>query len=883
MVEVIRIEGVKEDADIIQSNLEVFLPHYPIFVINIEKVLYNFIEELELNDRLLFRLKIVKEIDFTGISVMLKDKNTEDILIDNITSLSNLIDGIDEYMVKSCNLIIDTEDNDFISEITQALIYLNIELEVMMKKEKNDRKILNAFRKQFDKIRVSVISGEKALCKLDVNDEFLHEKNALLNTFNDIENDLEKAKDRSLNISVMATKKTGKSVIVNSFLNEQYAPTSLEIPTPNTCIYKKSKDGNIRLKYGGADMLFKNPDDMYKYTYNEFKKAQNDKEHGYTIDDMEIYYTDANNDFASFTVIDTPGSNYALAKNPLNGENVHKKIAFKWIKKSDVVLFLINYSSYLSTDEDELLERIKLEFQKQNKFYSLVIVVNKLDEMYISECENKSVVRFLDYIRCKLNDLGYRGFVVMGTSARSYFDIIKVCKIDRDIIKFLGEKIPIEKLKGSQLRARLKKLKEKFIGKNEMNTLSFVDEQLEKLECFYGLKGYDLNTLREKSGVPSLINYTTYIALHKAHFEVYGALIRSIDEKYLKVKNKGIMYSLMDLKKGKIDEIKENGIMLQNILNCFESIKRDMEDKLSFENFKTNFINNIQISKDKGLNYILNICENRIDEFFMKLMLKNSEQLIKLKNKTMNLDLPVNNRVLNEDMDIIIEKIFKELIIELEIKLFSLNEAENKMKSLIQTFNEIIRKEYKLKDFKIDVPKIDAPQIDVPNIEQYYKKMLQVYMPITYITDNIVKGKMLDTIEIQGSAISKLFNIFRKNRNETYTINCKNLQKIKSEYAEHFIYNTNTEYYHCYNLLRTNLLSCVNNYKSQIDEYFKSIKTTYESIVSDVFSELSHLETNTEKQLTHLDMKIQFYNEIHKINKNFINEWDIIRDVNQND
>ena len=431
MVEVIKIEGVKEDADIIQSNLEVFLPHYPIFIINIEKVLYKFIEELEVNDSLLFRLKIAKEIDFTGISVMLKDKITEDILIDNITSLSNLIDGIDEYMVKNCNLIIDTEDNDLISEITQALIYLNIELEVMMKKEKSDRKLLNAFRRQFDKIRLSVVKGEKALYNLDVIDELLHEKHDLITTFNDIENDLEKARERSLKISVMATKKAGKSVIVNSFLNEQYAPTSLEIPTPNTCIYKKSKDGNIRLLYGAEDILFKNPEDMYKYTYNEFKKAQNDKEHGYTIDDMEIYYTDENNSLTSFTIIDTPGSNYSLAKDSSSGENIHKKITFKWIEKSDVVLFLINYSSYLSTDEDELLKSIKLEFEKHNKFYSLVVVVNKLDDMFISECENKSVVRFLDYIRCKLNDLGYSEFVVMGTSARSYFDIIKVCRIDR--------------------------------------------------------------------------------------------------------------------------------------------------------------------------------------------------------------------------------------------------------------------------------------------------------------------------------------------------------------------------------------------------------------------------------------------------------------------
>ncbi|MEK6266851.1 MAG: dynamin family protein [Clostridium sp.] len=868
-MEVIKIEGVKEDAYIIQSNLEVFLPHYPIFIINIEKVLYKFIEELEVNDSLLFRLKIAKEIDFTGISVMLKDKITEEILIDNITSLSNLIHGIDEYMVKNCNLIIDTEDNDLISEITQALIYLDIELDVMMKKEKSDRKILNAFRRQFEKIRASVVKGEKALYNLDVIDEFSHEKHALLTTFNDIEDDLEKARDRSLKISVMATKKAGKSVIVNSFLNEQYAPTSLEIPTPNTCIYKKSKDGNLRLIYGEADILFKNPEDMYKYTYNEFKKAQNDKEHGYTIDDMEIYYTDENNSLTSFTIIDTPGSNYSLAKDSSSGENIHKNITFKWIEKSDVVLFLINYSSYLSTDEDELLKSIKLEFEKHNKFYSLVVVVNKLDDMFISECENKSVVRFLDYIKCKLNDLGYSEFVVMGTSARSYFDIIKVCRIDSDIIKDLGEMEPIEKLKGSQLRARLKTLKEKFIGKNEMSTLSFIDDQLEKLECFYGLVDYDLNTLKEKSGVPSLVNYTTYIAMQKAHIEVYGALIRSIDEKYLKVKNRSILHTLMDLKKEMIDEIQENGIMLQNITNSFESIKRDMEEKLSFEDFKSNFINIIQTSEDKALQHVSKSCENKINEFFMKLMLKNSEELKNLKNKTMDIDLSINNRRLNEEMNTITEKFLKELNIELVIKHIQLKDAESKMKSLMQTFSEIIRKEYNLKDFNIEVPKID----------QYYKKMLQVYIPTTYNTDSIVKEKLLNTIQIHRNSISKLFNLFTKNIYETYTINSKELQRIKSESAEYLIYNTNNEYCQYYELLRSNLLNCVNDYKSQIDEFFKNMKTTFESIVSDVFKDLSDSKVNIEKQLTQLYINLHFYNEIYRISKDFIKEWNIIRDM----
>jgi hypothetical protein len=864
----IKIERVNEDADVIQKSLEETLINYPIFILNTEKPLYQFIEELEVDDSLLFRLNIAKEIKFSNISVTLKDKFTDDTLLDNINSLSHLIESIDENIIKNCSLIIDTEDNSLISEIIQALIYLNIDLEVMMKKEKSDRKLFNAFRRQFEKIRTSVVIGKKSLYNLDSIDDFFHEKDTLLNTFYDIENDLEKARERDLNISVMATKKAGKSVVVNSFLNEQYAPTSLELPTPNTCIYKRSKDEKIRLLYGGADFLFKNAEEVYKYIYNEFKKAQNDIEHGYTIDDMEIYYKSYNRDFTSYTVVDTPGSNYALAKDTVSGENIHKRITYSWIEKSDVVLFLINYSNYLSVDEEEFFKSIKSEFEKHNKFYSLVVVVNKLDEMFMSECENKSIVRFLDYIRCKLNDIGYKGFVVMGTSARSYYDIINVCKIDSHSMSSLGETVPIENLKGPLLRARLKALKKLYIGKNVMSALSFIDDQLENLECFYGLENYDFDTLKEKSGMPNLINYTKYIALQKAYIEIYGSLIRNIDDKYVKIKNFSIINSLMASKKDMSGQIREIENILNSIINNFQLIQLDMESKLSFEELKVNLLNIIQISFDKRLKYIFNFCEDRINQIFMKLLLNNSEQLGRLKNKAMDIDLSISNKILNEELDIIVESFLKSLNIELDKKQKYIKEAEDKMKRLLQMFSEIIRKEYDLKGFNIQLPKID----------QDYKKILKVKLPEAYTADCIVKEKLIDSIEFRGNGISKLLNYFIKNRYGIYTINSKQLDSIKGEYVENVKNNIKNKYYISYNLLKTNLLTYLNSYKEHIDQDFNSVKDTYQNIITDILRDLTESKMNIENQLTSLEIKLQFFYEIDNMIKGFLDNWDIVRD-----
>jgi hypothetical protein len=877
MMKVIKIQGIKEDTNAIRKELEIVSQQYPVFILNSEKPLYEFIEELELGDSLLFRLKIAKEIDFADTPVVLNDRITDANLLDKVTSLSNLLEQInllekvDGKIINSCRLVIDTKDNSLISEFVQAFIYLDINLEVMMKKEITDRKLFNAFRKQYDKIRNSVVNGEKALYNFEAADEFLEEKGTLLHTLNDIEYNLEKARERDLNVSVMATKKAGKSVVVNSFLNEQYAPTSLELPTPNTCIYKKSKDDNIRMLYGGKDILFKNAEDVYKYTYKEFKKAQRDRANGYTIDDMEIYYNNSNNELTAFTVVDTPGSNYALARDAESGENIHKKITYQWVQKSDVVLFLINYSNYLTIDEEEFFKNIKSEFEKHDKFYSLVVVVNKLDEMFISECENKSVVRFLDYIRNKLMELGYKDFIVMGTSARSYYDTLKVSKIDSATSASLGEKVPIGELKGSILRARIKNLKKHFIGQDEMRALSFIDDQLERLECFYGLDNYDLDTLRDKSGMPNLVNYTRHIAVQKAYLEVYGLLIRSIDEKFVKIRNSSVVNNLMACKQVKSEQIREISEMLENIISSFKYIELDMKGKgkLSFDGLMTNLSDNIEKSLDKRLTYISNICEDRVDEFFMKLMVKQSEQLKKIKNKAMDIDLYISNRFFNEEMDKITEDFLKELNEELDKKHKYIKDAEGRMKGIVQTFSEIIKKEYDLKDFNINVPKIS----------QDYKNSLIVRLPSNYNPNSALKEKIIDSIEIQETTMNKLLGFFMGNRNEVYAVNSRQLQGIKEVFTKEVKNSIMDEYRNSYDLLRANLTAFIDDNKQQLEEQFNTIKDTYQNIVEDILKGLTESKASIEHKLASLEVKLQFFRQLDSITSDFVNEWSSIREL----
>jgi hypothetical protein len=866
-MKVIRINGTKNDSVMIQDALEEFLCYNPVFIINKDKELYKFIEELEIDDSFLYILKVAKEIEFNKFSVELKDKANDTIVKSGITCLSQLLEELYDDKISLCQLVIDTDDMMIVSEVMQALIYLNIDLEVMMKKEKRDREIVNAFKQSFHRIKNTVLNAKRAVNSIVVIDELVSEKEAVMDILHGIEVDLDRAKERDLNIAVMATKKAGKSVVVNSFLEEQYAPTSIELPTPNTCIYKKSIDNRIHLIYGQQQLHFDSPEDVYKYTYNEFKRAQGDSEIACTIEDMEIHYTNNRNDFAAFTVIDTPGPNYAGANSVESGENMHKKSAYQWIEKSDVVLFLVNYSNYLSSDEEQFFNDIKHEFEKYDRFYSLIVVVNKLDEMYMSECENKSVVRFLDYIKCKLHDLGYKGVIVMGTSARTYFDSVKVAAIDSAELRNLGEVTMIGQLKGDALRSRLKKLKRKYIGKGLMTVLSFVDDQLEKLECFHGLEDVSLDTLKEKSGMPRLKDYTTYIAIQKANTELYAALIRSIDEKFVRIRNMDLVKSLIDAKIEKQDEIVEIENMLQMMMESFASIEDEITEKLSFEKLQDNLFNEIRASRDSRIGQVSEIYESRIDDFFMRLRYKDSEELRAMKDTGFDIDFSIDNKIIEEELDRIIDNFLSEANKDLDQKEKYFKEFDARIKDMIYTFSEKIKKEYDLQDF----------DITVPNIEHALSRKSLVRIPKVDLGNIIVQDEVLNSIEFKQNIIEKVFSNIMDKKIGTYIMDSGQLREAKANWLQLVKKSIRGEYVASYSILEGNFLSCINELKEQIDKSADSLTSTYKNLFSEILNDLSTSKMDVEQQMIYLDAKLQFLNQMEEKMWAFTEVWSEIR------
>ncbi|MHC1721436.1 MAG: dynamin family protein [Clostridiaceae bacterium] len=850
-------ESIKEyKDDIIKMNV--------IFILNEDIPLFEFIENLTLDGNLLYNLRIANEVDFIKIPMALEDKFNDEQIGSKISSLSEMLEHINENDFKNYRAVFDTDDKNFISKINQALIYLEIELEVMMKKEKKDRMILDAFRKQYESMRYSVEKDAQKLQLTEVADEFANEKNEYVEVLFEIEEDLEKARERELKIAVMATKKAGKSVIVNSFLREQYAPTSLELPTPNNCIYKRSKDNTLRLIYGENSILFRNPKDIYLYLLKEFKKAQIDKASGYTLGDMEIQYVGTGNNIGNYTIIDTPGSNYVPAKKYESSDNRHKKLAYKWIEIADVVLFLINYSNYLTMDEEEFFRDVKKQFENMNKFYSLIVVVNKLDEMYISEFENKSVVRFLDYIRYMLYELGYKGFVVIGTSARTYFDSLRVEKLDEESSCKIKDYVPIKTLKGDMLRKRMKILKNLYVGMPEMSVLSFADDQLANLEWFHGFKDYSLDDLYKKSGIPNLERYTVYIAMQKANLELYSEIIRDIDEKYVKISNKSKINKMTTSRYENLEQIKEIGDMIQQISERFGIIKNDISGKLNFQGFQEKLFSEIKFEMDQILDHMLDIGEARIDEYFMKLLLKPSEELKNIKSRTLEIEFSINNKLFASEIKEMIKKPVDLLNEEVYNKEVLIKKAESHMKDIVENFSYIVRREYKLRDFNITVPKMD----------QEFKNSIILNMPELDINDNTIKEKIYESIEFKASATQNIFNSFRKEKQGTYCINSQKLRKINKDYIEQL---RNGEYSQFYDALIVMLSKSMDENSRYLFEVFKNILSVYENILSDILKSMDLIKEKSEKEVFVLDNYLEFYSGVEEQIHDFSENWEAVR------
>lgn len=615
-MKIVELKGTDlvNDKDLIISNIK---EQDIYFVYTGQKMLYEYIDDLKLSSPALCKLKIFRELTPICVSLLNNGKMTD------YEKLSDLLAEID--IDKSCEVIVKGDlsgkDEDRkktrtqLSDIMQQFIYLNIQLDrirIMTEKEYEDGEKVKEFSKNIKVHEKNLQTSVELISKENFNSNSdIVEK--VKSNLDEIKDYLKEAQENELKIAAAASKKSGKSMVVNSMLKCELAPTSLEIATPNNCIYKKSYEG-YTLEYDNEKKSFEDGKALRQYIEKIFKDASMNKESGYAVPDMTIGYKEIDNGLSTYTIYDTPGPDLA-------GASGHKKAAAAAIKDADVVIFSIDYTKHFTDTEVEYLDSIKEKFEKNHKYYSLIINVNKLDARYGNEGD-KSVARILDYLRNKLISIApeFRDSIVIGTSALTYFDCIEIEKL-----KEFGD---LEE--SGNLKDNIDSLIDKWMYEEskseEVTRLQFISTILANMKTFEGIKkASTIEQVKRVSGMPNLLSYVEYIANEKARIEKVNSLIFKIDNLYTDIQNlfgfQRLEEELTNNQK-KIEEVK--AILYEFSENIEKNFNKEYSEvseiwKKNKNTFKSQSFRDEDVSNRKIFkwHYLVDYCRKEFIEYYL--------------------------------------------------------------------------------------------------------------------------------------------------------------------------------------------------------------------------------------------------------------------------
>lgn len=505
--------------------------------------LHEAIEELsgELDDSAeLTCVRFAREIIFPlGVYLQTGDNLDGGLEVRTFSELLGFL-KYDEAMKISRNdfhvIVDDTNLNDddesagrVVSDIFQQMIYLNLNIDVKKKSEIRKSLIKDRFRAKYHELRREVEDKkswlESVLAGGEIGDKGRERVQKIVDALGKMTAAFDDGRKRPIRIAAMGTKKAGKSVIINGILRRDYAPTSSELPTPNIIKYIPEDPGSpLTLEYNSESRIFDSPEELNRYILAEFKEAQKHTGEGSGLDDMVIHYP--SEDFSGYEIWDTPGPNFAGAGNE------HQEIAESCIRSADVCIFVENYSNHLTDDEVKFLRQIHSAFRSCNKFYSLFVAVNRIDERYSADVE-KSVSRLVDYIRSRLDALGYKNIVLFGTSALQSFYLDKV-------IELAGKIEPDE-----DLIDRVSSLKKS--NKKYMTQLRFVESSLENLRDFHNIDSPTVSDLQIFSGMPQLERYLKYIGEQKVDSEIVDNAISRCESQFDIIRNAGLISRMLEI------------------------------------------------------------------------------------------------------------------------------------------------------------------------------------------------------------------------------------------------------------------------------------------------------------------------------------------------
>lgn len=605
MENIIGLSGVdgKKDKDYIESNSD----NQGIFILMNQKekldvYLGSMHEDMGLTNKDLSRLKICRQFIFSKeeenvVSVtFLGEDQRQKRYVNSMLELLKVLDPTKKSMIT-----IENDDRALLAEIMQQLVYIEYNIsnfEIRLANEVRDANKTEIFMKNIDEILRQIhIAGEN-ICQMQVDEKLTETVKKVGEFFKEIETQAEKAKKIEMKIAVAASKKTGKSVIANSMFGMELAPTSLEMATPNTCIYKKSKNNKFSVTIGGQKKEFDQKDEICKYIGNKFREAQNDPSHRFAIEDMVIEYPTNRNNFESYTIYDTPGPDAAGTD--------HHKSTYKAVEECDVIIFAIDFSKYLTSSEEKFLSDVKKIFEEKGKFHTLIFCINKIDLMF-QDKEPVSKIKKIEFIRNRLQaiDEKYKDCVLFGISALNYFNTLEIEeKEDQyEVLRGIGE------IDFAKNRDFFDDASDVIKNDETMTILSNIEGIVKDLRRQLKYNSVTIDTIRDFSGMPQLLNYVSYIAKNKARKEIVNSITYAISNQMSQIR----------------DEInrREN---LRVYIQANEEKKSKIKDTLKEYNQKFHQIAASDNFTKEDIRYVEGLKTGKIRSYFKEVMEKNGNK-----------------------------------------------------------------------------------------------------------------------------------------------------------------------------------------------------------------------------------------------------------------
>jgi hypothetical protein len=148
-METIKLNGFLDEKNLITRVLRE--KPETIFILNSKKEIFKFIEEIKLDGLYQYNFKIAKEVFFPPNSI-LKSKSEKKIIKKDINCLSDVLSAINIENMSDLRLVLDTEkklasenEKEALIEIIQQFIYLNIDLDVLLYKEEQQKLTIDVF------------------------------------------------------------------------------------------------------------------------------------------------------------------------------------------------------------------------------------------------------------------------------------------------------------------------------------------------------------------------------------------------------------------------------------------------------------------------------------------------------------------------------------------------------------------------------------------------------------------------------------------------------------------------------------------------------------------------------------------------------------------